>query len=60
MNHLLTQQELEIINEKFHLDLDYGNAIHYRAAMVIWNLWKDPAHPISHSPDYPNTPPPED
>jgi hypothetical protein len=37
---VLTQDELQIVNEMFSLDLDYGNATHYRAAQVIWNLWK--------------------
>ena len=37
---VLTQDELEVVNEMFSLDLNYGNATHYRAAQVIWNLWK--------------------
>lgn len=37
---VLTQDELEVVNEMFGLDLNYGNATHYRAAQVIWNLWK--------------------
>jgi|GEM_PF-2922207 len=37
---VLTQDELDVVNEMFGLDLDYANATHYRAAQVIWNLWK--------------------
>lgn len=37
---VLTQDEMDIVNDVFSLDLNYGNATHYRAAQVIWNLWK--------------------
>lgn len=37
---LLTQDQFLVINEKFGLDLSYSNAEHYRAAVVIWSLWK--------------------
>ena len=37
---VLTQDEMDIVNDMFALDLKYGNATHYRAAQVIWNLWK--------------------
>ncbi|WP_162633253.1 hypothetical protein [Echinicola strongylocentroti] len=37
---LLSQEDMQVINEHFGLDLDYKNATHYRAAQVIWILWK--------------------
>ncbi|PRY90545.1 hypothetical protein CLW00_101207 [Mongoliibacter ruber] len=37
---ILTQNQLVAVNENFELDLDYGNATHYRAASIIYNLWK--------------------
>lgn len=37
---VLSQEDIEVINQKFGLDLAYANAQHYRAAQVIWNLWK--------------------
>lgn len=39
---LLTQDQFLVINEKFGLDLSYSDAVHYRAALVIWSLWKKP------------------
>jgi len=39
---ILTQEDLEIINTKFGIQLAYNDAVHYRAAQTIWNLWKAP------------------
>lgn len=35
---MLNEADLEAINAKYSLDLDYGNATHYRAAQVIWSI----------------------
>jgi len=35
---MLTEADLEAINAKYNLDLDYTNATHYRAAQVIWTI----------------------
>lgn len=35
---MLTASDLEAINAKYGLDLDYANATHYRAAQVIWTI----------------------
>ena len=35
---MLTPSDLEAINAKYGLDLDYANATHYRAAQVIWTI----------------------
>lgn len=35
---MLTDAEVEAINAKFNLDLDYDTAAHFRAAQVIWGL----------------------
>jgi hypothetical protein len=40
MDAILTQDQLLAVNEKFKLDLDYSSATHYRAAQVIYKLWK--------------------
>jgi hypothetical protein len=37
---MLTEDQVTVINENFGLDLKYSDATHYRAAMVIWSLWK--------------------
>lgn len=41
---VLTQAEVDLINQKFGTDLVYTDACHYRAAQVIWNLWKGAGH----------------
>ena len=38
---ILSKEQIEIINEYFQTDLDHAKASEYRAAMVIWNLWKN-------------------
>lgn len=38
---LLSEEDLQVINERFGTDLVYADARHYRAAQVIWNLWKN-------------------
>ncbi len=38
---ILTSDQLHAVNEQFHLDLSYADAIHYRAAQVIYALWKE-------------------
>lgn len=38
---ILTQEDVEVINANFDLNLLYENAEHYRAAQVIRNLWKN-------------------
>jgi hypothetical protein len=40
MENILTNTQFEAVNERFNLDLDYGQAKHYRAAQVIFGLWK--------------------
>lgn len=42
---LLSEEDLQVINERFGTDLAYADARHYRAAQVIWNLWKSPMNP---------------
>lgn len=55
---LLTQPQLEAVNVKFGLDLDYSQAPHYRAAQVIYSLWKekDPDFSEPKSPDLADCP----
>lgn len=38
---ILSKEQIEIINAYFQTDLDHAKASEYRAAMVIWSLWKD-------------------
>lgn len=45
-NAILSQDQLLAVNEKFNLDLAYNDASHYRAAQVIFSLWKE-KEPIS-------------
>lgn len=44
---LLSEEELQVINERFGTDLVYADAKHYRAAQVIWNLSKSPLNPAN-------------
>jgi hypothetical protein len=37
---ILSPEDLEVINAKFGIELNYSDATHYRAAQTIWNLWK--------------------
>jgi hypothetical protein len=46
MDAILSQDQLRAVNEKFNLDLIYNDASHYRAAQVIFSLWKE-KEPIS-------------
>lgn len=39
---ILSQDQLTVVNEMFTLDLEYSNASHYRAASIIYKLWKEP------------------
>lgn len=43
MDAILTQDQLTAVNTQFGLDLEYNNATHYRAAQVIFGLWKPKA-----------------
>jgi hypothetical protein len=45
-NSILSRDQLMAVNEKFNLDLDYCIANNYRAAQVIYSLWKE-KEPIS-------------
>jgi hypothetical protein len=45
-NSILSRDQLMAVNEKFNLDLDYSIANNYRAAQVIYSLWKE-KEPIS-------------
>jgi hypothetical protein len=38
METLLSKDQMLVLNEKFNLDLDYNDAVHYRAALVIWKI----------------------
>lgn len=40
-NAILSPDQLLAVNEKFKLDLTYNDASHYRAAQVIYSLWKE-------------------
>ncbi|MEX2592933.1 MAG: hypothetical protein WD426_09160 [Anditalea sp.] len=51
---ILTKEDLEVINERFSLDLSYNDARHYRAAQVIRNLWKSQGQDI-HKPEEDNS-----
>ena len=37
---ILSPEDVEVINVKFGIQLQYNDATHYRAAQTIWNLWK--------------------
>lgn len=44
---ILTKEDVEVINANFDINLEYQNTEHYRAAQVIWNLWKSPLNPAN-------------
>lgn len=37
-SRLITQDDLDLLNTEYGLNLDYNNVDHYRHAQVIWNL----------------------
>ncbi|WBL42410.1 hypothetical protein PBT90_20340 [Algoriphagus halophytocola] len=37
-SRLLTQDDFDLLNSHYTLDLDYTSAADYRRAQVIWNL----------------------
>ena len=37
-SRLLTQDDFDLLNSKYFLELHYNNAADYRHAQVIWNL----------------------
>jgi hypothetical protein len=39
--NILTEHQLQAINTQFGLSLDYNDATHYRAAQIIYTLWKE-------------------